>query len=73
MTNDARPTTKTSFRDRFLDGGELFGLVYQGLLGGGLISGAAVVAFMGKLFVASILAFFGVLVLLRLKRGRVSK
>jgi hypothetical protein len=73
MTNDAKRMANNTLLAKVHGGGELFGLVYQSLLGFGLVSGAAVVAFMGKLFAAGILAFFGLLVLLRLKRGRVRK
>jgi hypothetical protein len=52
-------------------GAEFFGLVLEGLAALGLISGAAVVSIYGKFLLGGLLAFFGILMLARFKRGRV--
>ncbi len=39
----------------------------------GLISGAGIVAVMGKFLLAGVLAFFGLLMFARMKRGRVNR
>ena len=52
---------------------EWFGLVSQYVLASCFITGAALVAFMGKLYAAAELLALAALIVLRLKRGRVNR
>jgi hypothetical protein len=65
MTNDAKLQ-----RNRRA---EWFGLALQYALAGSFITGAALVAFMGKLYAAVALLALAALIVLRLKRGRVNR
>jgi hypothetical protein len=53
--------------------GEFFGLIFEGLAAVGFFSAAAVVSAYGKFLLGGVLAFFGALMFLRFKRGRVNK
>jgi hypothetical protein len=71
MTSDAKQNQRASPKRGIPN--DLFGALLEGLAAFGLFSGAAVVAAIGKFFLAGMLAFFGVLMFLRFKRGRVNK
>jgi hypothetical protein len=71
MTNDAKQDQGVSPKRGISH--DLFGMVFEGLTALGLLSGAAVVAAMGKFLLGGVLAFFGVLMFLRFKRGRMNK
>jgi hypothetical protein len=71
MTNDAKQNQSASPKRGIPH--DLFGALFEGLAAFGLFSGAAVVAAMGKFFLGGVFAFFGVLMFLRFKRGRVNK
>jgi hypothetical protein len=53
--------------------GEFFGLIFEGLATVGFFTSAAIVSAYGKFLLGGALTFFGVLMFLRFKRGRVSK
>jgi len=65
MTNDAKlqPHRRA----------EWFGLVLQYAIACCFVTGAALVAFMGKLYAAVALLALAALIVLRLKRGRVNR
>ena len=50
---------------------EFIGILLEALSMIGLLSGAAIVSIYGKFLLGGVLGFFGLLMLARLKRGRV--
>jgi hypothetical protein len=67
MTSDANKTTLRHGVAEWLS------LFIHALAALGFVSGAAFVAYIGKLYAAALLLFLAFLCSLRLKRGRVSK